>query len=358
MKRTFFTSLLAAGLTAAAAQAPVSLVNPSFEGRTGHSQTPEGWKNCGQPGESPPDVQPDFTFGVRQPSMHGRSYIGMVARDNNTTECVYQALAQPLLGGQCYQFSLYASRSDIYESQSRLTGEYANFNKPLMINIWGGAQTDNAMIPLGAIGPVWHTEWVRYDLELWVSETCNTLYIEADFTSKTPYNGNVLIDDLSELTPMPCTDSLINFVSFGPVDARNLPLPIDTLSLMEYALAEDMKQHLKAAPIDPSFAASSRINTQLYYADGPGLEGWSLYRSNPYLHKLALISAQLDSNERLVLRVKGKRAEAKPLAAQLKLLLDSLNLDTRLQIDYGSKFSRRIAWLAENDWVKIGIISE
>ena len=42
--------------------------NPSFEDIPRHSHVPKGWRNCGFAGESPPDIQPDFTFIVSNPA--------------------------------------------------------------------------------------------------------------------------------------------------------------------------------------------------------------------------------------------------------------------------------------------------
>lgn len=97
----------------------IYLTNPSFEDMPRHSIAPSGWYDCGFPGESPPDVQPNGEFGVTKPANHGATYLGMVVRDNDTWESVSQKLSRPLKRGQCYEFSLDLARSELYISLSR-----------------------------------------------------------------------------------------------------------------------------------------------------------------------------------------------------------------------------------------------
>ena len=69
---------------------PIFLKNPSFESLVGtHGFLPFGWDNLGEKGETPPDSQPNC-FGVTQKPAHGETYLGMVVRENGTTESVGQ----------------------------------------------------------------------------------------------------------------------------------------------------------------------------------------------------------------------------------------------------------------------------
>ncbi|MFM9950104.1 MAG: hypothetical protein ACKV1O_19370, partial [Saprospiraceae bacterium] len=120
--RTFLPVLiLCVAINSSFAQAqPIEFLNPSFEDFARASHPPIHWYNCGFPGESPPDVQPDLTFNVSKEAYHGETYLGMVVRDNNTCEAVSQKLAQPMQIAQCYQLEIYLARSDTYLSVSRL----------------------------------------------------------------------------------------------------------------------------------------------------------------------------------------------------------------------------------------------
>jgi len=44
----------------------IELVNPSFEDTLSVSKTPSGWSDCGKPGESPPDIQPNVIYSTNQ----------------------------------------------------------------------------------------------------------------------------------------------------------------------------------------------------------------------------------------------------------------------------------------------------
>jgi hypothetical protein len=73
----------------------IRLTNPSFEDtpkRGGESdQQISGWYDCGMlyfPQESPPDIHPNGFWGVNVPAHDGKTYLGMVVRDNGTYEGV------------------------------------------------------------------------------------------------------------------------------------------------------------------------------------------------------------------------------------------------------------------------------
>ncbi|MEL6925740.1 MAG: hypothetical protein AAFO94_16970, partial [Bacteroidota bacterium] len=84
----------------AAAGEAIEMYNPSFEDMPRASRQPRGWLNCGWSDESPPDVQPDTTFAVSQEPYHGKTYLGMVTRDNDTWESIGQRLSKELEPGQ------------------------------------------------------------------------------------------------------------------------------------------------------------------------------------------------------------------------------------------------------------------
>jgi hypothetical protein len=120
------------------AQEIIYLENPSFEDAPRHSRPPKGWNNEGFQGESPSDIHPAGNFGVSSPALDGRTYVGMVVRDNETWECVGQRLEHPLRAYTCYLWSVALMRSPEYISISRITKLKANFNKPCVLRVWGG----------------------------------------------------------------------------------------------------------------------------------------------------------------------------------------------------------------------------
>ncbi len=83
MKTFLPVLMLCAAMHSGFAQAEViELANPSFEDTPSSSFTPKFWRNCGFAEESPPDIQPG-TMTVTQPAHDGKTYLGMVVRDNN-----------------------------------------------------------------------------------------------------------------------------------------------------------------------------------------------------------------------------------------------------------------------------------
>lgn len=182
----------------------IYLENPSFEDNPRPGKVPMGWKDCGDRAESPPDIQPYGGFQVTRPAQDGRTYLGLVSRDNKTWEAVAQQLSDPIKVGSCYKFSLQACKSDTYISPTKKNqSQPINFNKGLVIRIWGGNSTCDRTELLAAIkNPVEHYDWREYQFELKPQQMDYTfICIEAYY--KTPtfswYNGNILVDNLSEI---------------------------------------------------------------------------------------------------------------------------------------------------------------
>ena len=207
------------------AQEPIKLNNPSFEDMPRHSKAPGGWYDCGFPGESPPDVQPsqsesESIFSVRQIAQNGNTYLGMVVRDNDTWEMVGQRLASPLEKGQCYEFSLALCRSEYYVSQSRLTNEAVNYTTPIKLRIWGGHGDCGKSELLAETPLVINTRWLEYNFKFEPKRNHTYILLEAFFKTPTlfPYNGNVLVDNASEIIPIPCSTEV-------PEIPMELPIP-------------------------------------------------------------------------------------------------------------------------------------
>jgi outer membrane protein OmpA-like peptidoglycan-associated protein len=182
----------------------IYLENPSFEDQPRPGRTPEGWADCGHSQESPPDIQPYGGFNVTRPAHDGRTYVGLVCRDNKTWEAVAQRLTDPLKQGACYKFSIHACKSPIYMSPTRKNqSQPINFNKGLVLRVWGGNNYCDRVELLAEVKePIDHPDWRKYDFEFNPTEgEYSYICIEAYY--KTPtfswYNGNVLLDNASEI---------------------------------------------------------------------------------------------------------------------------------------------------------------
>ncbi len=170
------------------------------------------------PGETPPDIQPGM-FGCTVAPAEGRSYLGMVTRDNHTWESVSQQLVSPLDSGVCYTFSVQLAASPAYFSHARLPAEPANYADPVVFRIWGAYESCNEDVLLAESPVIKHAEWRRYRFILRHLEDrpLTWLMLQAYYPPGkrcTPTMGNLLVDDLSGIIRTDCptfqTDTVKN----------------------------------------------------------------------------------------------------------------------------------------------------
>lgn len=208
----------------------VSLRNPSFEDRPrqgGYYNTVmesqrnniKGWFDCGIynfPDETAPDIHPsNFWSNTKQPS-DGRTYLGMVTRDNDSWESVSQELESPLKEGQCYTFSVDLSKSERYISKSRLNEndrrDY-NYTTPIVFRLWGGYGYCGTVELLAESTPVKNSSWKTYTFK--VKPKANYRYITFEAFYKVPvvfpYNGHILVDNCSSFVEINCEEDVAMF---------------------------------------------------------------------------------------------------------------------------------------------------
>lgn len=199
---------LAHGQVVTHSPAPILLANPSFEGNVGYGVLPGGWFSCTFNGESPPDTHPvpEGLFGVTQRPHEGISYIGMVVRDNGTYEQVGQKLEVPFQAGQCYSFSVQLCKSDHLLSISRATNEPVDYNKPVALRIWGGLSPCGQKELLAVSPAIFNDNWVKYTFQVKSLDSLNYLTLEAYYLKGATafYNGNLLVDNVSDIIPIDC----------------------------------------------------------------------------------------------------------------------------------------------------------
>ncbi|MEP6795375.1 MAG: OmpA family protein [Saprospiraceae bacterium] len=198
------------------AQEVIILQNPSFEDmpRAGTAYTPaiKGWNDCGLskfPGETPPDIHPvpSSAWEVSKPAYDGETYLGMVVRYNDTYESLSQALSSPVIGGTCYSFSAFLSKSDQYKSgTTRSNSVLENFIRPAVLQIWGGNSFCDKAELLGESPAIANSDWKLFKFLFHPQQNHKYITIEAFY--KTPileaYNGHVLVDGLSDIVPVEC----------------------------------------------------------------------------------------------------------------------------------------------------------
>jgi hypothetical protein len=190
------------------AQQAIFLTNASFEGNPGHGMLPGGWRNCALHNYTPPDVLPvkDDPAGVTTQPFEGGSYLGLIVRENVTSELVGQKLSSPLVEGQCYALSLYLCHSDTFTTRGVLSGWSSDFSHPAVLRIWGGRSLCGKKMMLAESPPIENTAWRKYTFQFRALDSLTYLTLEAFFIpgAETAYNGHILVDNASPVIPLDC----------------------------------------------------------------------------------------------------------------------------------------------------------
>ncbi|MCI1265253.1 MAG: hypothetical protein LKG19_01690 [Saprospiraceae bacterium] len=190
----------------------ITIINGSFEGTPRCCKPPDSWIDCGSKFETPPDVHPVISpneplFAVTKIAQDGNTYLGMVVRQNETYESINQKLNKPLLAGKCYSFSVYMARSLEYISATTTDAHKLKpFATPALLQIWGGDTCCHRKELLATSPLVENTEWQRFDFEFRSQSKITFFRLEAYFKplSPFPYNGNILLDNASDIILIPC----------------------------------------------------------------------------------------------------------------------------------------------------------
>jgi hypothetical protein len=206
--QALFLFLIGISFQNIAAQDTIRLRNPSFEDDPKNSVSPKGWLDCGFEGETPPDVQPGGGYEVSRPAVDGMTYLGMVCRDNRTNEKVSTRLSREVIKDQCYRFSIKLCRSDFYRSNSRKTKELVNYLTPISAEIWLGNSYCERAFLAGTTKPIEHSEWQEYFFEFEPTQNYKFILIQAGSDSDLILgkNGNLLIDDASDIIAIECKE--------------------------------------------------------------------------------------------------------------------------------------------------------
>ena len=192
----------------------IALKNPSFEGIP-HKGSPnnnigiKGWYDCGElqfRSESPADLHPIRAWEVELGPSEGNTYLGMVVRDNDSWESVSQRIATPLEEGKCYNFSVDLARSPYYVSHSRITQKKENYTEPAVLRVWGGTGVCGRQELIAESSVVDNNEWKTFEFEIRPGRNLNYVTLEAFYEVPVlfPYNGHILLDNVSSFDQVPC----------------------------------------------------------------------------------------------------------------------------------------------------------
>ena len=212
----------------------IELRNASFEGIP-HKGVPsdnnigiKGWYDCGElqfRNESPADLHPIRAWEVELGPSEGKTYLGLVVRDNDSWESVSQRLPAPLELGKCYSFSIDMSRSPYYVSHSRVTERVENYTEPAVLRIWGGNGVCGRQELLAESEVVNNNEWKTFEFEVQPGRDLNYVTLEAFYEVPIlfPYNGHILVDNASAFEQIPCPGDELLVIEDQPKPQRNRP---------------------------------------------------------------------------------------------------------------------------------------
>ncbi len=176
------------------------------------SQPIRGWFDCGAvlfPNASPPDIHQGSTnfWDNELKTAHGKTYLTLVVREDDSYETISQKLMGTLKEGKCYSFSIAMAKSKTYLSHTK-DNQIAkqNFIQPAVMRVWGGNSECDLQELLAESEPVDNTDWKDYNFRIEPSSDYTHITLEAYF--KTPtwigYNGNVCIDNARDFVWIDC----------------------------------------------------------------------------------------------------------------------------------------------------------
>ncbi|MBP6183827.1 MAG: hypothetical protein KA479_02735 [Saprospiraceae bacterium] len=138
-----------------------------------------------------PDILPG-QWSISKLPKEGKSYVGLIIREDGTKEGIVQKLDHQLEAGQCYYLSLALAHLP----------DYAGFKLPGSIRLKGRLGNNGKVFDLAMSPLITHEQWVYYTLEFTPSSTVDQVIIQASYAPGVtkPYRGNILIDHLSSFS--------------------------------------------------------------------------------------------------------------------------------------------------------------
>ncbi len=246
----------------------IRLKNPSFEDPPRAGKPPTSWNDCGFPGETPPDIQPG-EFGASKAAYDGNTYMGLVVRDNDSWERVSQRLSKPIQADQCYSFSIFLARSNIYLSASQLTNNLVQYATPCVLRIWGGDDRCSKNERLAESELVTSNDWEQFDFKFEPTQTHTYILFEVFYKTPTlfPYNGNILLDNASPITPISC-DEEVMAVKAPEVD---FVVPENTMKVDDAGITVQAQIKQVSPDINITFTVNGKANTKFDFNPNTGV---------------------------------------------------------------------------------------
>ncbi len=167
-----------------------SFINPSFESEVRkESVFPGNWSSITP--NNTPDILPG-AWGLEKTPQHGSTCLGLVTREDGSSENIGQELAKTLRKGDCYAFSVYLSHLDYY----------VKFDKPCRLKVWGGNKAGDRQVLLATSPLINHSQWKQYEFKFTPTQDCKAITFEATYAPgvSQKYKGNIIMDQCSDIT--------------------------------------------------------------------------------------------------------------------------------------------------------------
>jgi hypothetical protein len=165
----------------------VTIVNGGFEDQPSDATVPKGWLPCEK--NTTPDILPGF-WGEYGDASQGKTYVGLISRDDGSFESIGQKLSAELTQGECYEFRIDLSKGNIY----------AGFSKPLKLKVWLGETICEMEQMVHLSSEIKHASWKTYLVKFTPNKNYKYIRIEAHYKEGTfSYKGNILLDNMSSI---------------------------------------------------------------------------------------------------------------------------------------------------------------
>ena len=190
------------------------IINPSFEMKphAGGSRASYdyflSWDNCNRMyAHSPFDVHAANTnyWEVRADPSDGNTFIGMVTREDGSTESISQKLLNPLQMDSCYMFTIDVMVTEKYKSHVSTRAFLQNFTNPVSLKIFLANTSCEKETLIYTSRPITSKDWETLEITFTADDDFEYIIFAVDhLLSKEPKNGHVLLDNIDHFRKVDC----------------------------------------------------------------------------------------------------------------------------------------------------------
>ena len=191
-------------------QSKIEFTNPSLEGDVAYSSTPKGWNTCKKGMNSPPDIHNGkrLVWKNTQKPASGKSYVGLVLRQDGVVEHIGTELPEKLIKDNYYAFTVKLSIPETFTGKLR-NNQVIEFTDPVALEVWGSNSDCDFGELLHTTDVIHDTDWKTHKIHINPQENdYKWIHLIPRYINDKAYNAALLIDGLSSIYK---TDTLYNF---------------------------------------------------------------------------------------------------------------------------------------------------